>query len=288
MITVIHPPESMRSRLMRLWNSCFAHDEDFCEFFFDRHFESDKALAVTDGDGEVYAALHFFDGLFRDSRGAVHPVWYVYGVATSPPHRKKGYASLLLRQLIREAREKNIAMLYLTSETEAWHLYESVGFCHVAELSRTVLLTAPGKSGIEWRPCPPEKFIRLRGAYTDAIAEVFLWSGRELEFMYSDVCRDGQVLCTRMDGREYYAAVRLRDGGLTVTETDFPRGRGDLLAQSIASRFGLNGPVQVHGRKDEFFGGSTVIGRENIYIGHIMSVDGGFPPTETYMNLLAD
>ena len=288
MISVIHPPESMKSRLMDLWNSCFAHDEDFCKFFFDRHFEPDKALAVTDGSGKIYAALHFFDGLYRDGSRKTHPVWYVYGVATSPSHRRKGYASLLLRQLIREAREKGVAMLYLTSETEAWHLYESVGFYRVAELSCTELRAFPEESGIQWQPCTLEKFRRLRGAYTDTLLNAFLWQGRELDFMYSDVCRDGQVLCTVMDGREYYAAVRLRDGELTVTETDFPCGQGDLLAKSMAFRFGRNGLVQVFGRKDAFFSGSTVMKQENFYTGHILSVDGAFPPRETYMNLLAD
>ncbi len=287
-MTVIHPPESMKPRLMQLWNTCFAHDEDFCEFFFDRHFAPEKALAVTDGGDEVYAALHFFDGLYRDGSGAIHPAWYVYGVATSPPHRKKGYASLLLRQLIRDAREANIALLYLTSEVEAWHLYESVGFQRVAELSRTAFRAAPAPSGLQWQPCSLEKFKRLRGLYTASLANVFLWEGRELEFFYSDLCRDGQVLCTTMDGREYYAAVRLRDNELTVAETDFPRGSGHLLAESIASRFGWNGSLYVHGRKDDFFSGSSVTGQENIYIGHILSVDGSAPSTEAYMNLLAD
>lgn len=288
MITVIHPPESMKLRLMHLWNTCFAHDEDFCTFFFERHFEPGKALAVTDSNGEVCAALHFFDGFFQDSSRKTHRVWYVYGVATAPPHRRKGYASLLLRQLIKEAHDKDIAMLYLTAENEAWHLYESVGFCRVAELSRTVLQASSEQSGIQWQTCPPEKFKQLRGAYTDTLTETFLWRGRELEFMYSDACRDGQVLCTFLDGREYYAVVRLRDSELTVTETDFPRGRGDLLAASVAAVFGWTGSVILYGRKGEFFTGFSVMTRENFYIGHILSIAGTFPSPETYMNLLAD
>ncbi|MBQ5544589.1 MAG: GNAT family N-acetyltransferase [Clostridia bacterium] len=273
---------------MHLWNTCFDHDEDFCAFFFERHFEPEKAIAVTDDSGEVYAALHFFDGLFQDGSRATHPVWYVYGVATLPSHRKKGYASMLLRQLIEEARSENIAMLYLTAETEAWHLYESVGFCRVAELSRTEWQVSWRKSVLHWKICSLEKFKQLRGEYTDTLAEAFLWRGRELDFMYSDACRDGQVLCTFLDGREYYAVVRLRDNELTVTETDFPREKGDLLAESIASRFRWNGSLYAHGRKGEFFSGCSVVLKENFYIGHILSVDGTLPSSETYMNLLAD
>lgn len=290
MTAVIHPSAAMKPQLMRLWNSCFEHDGDFCDFFFDRCFEPGRALAVTDdsGGGEVRAALHFLDSRVRTGGRSVRKAWYVYGVATAPSHRRKGYATLLLRRLTEEARKNGIAALYLTAETEAWHLYESVGFFRAAELSRTVMEVAPGRTETEWLSCPPEKFMELRTAYTGGLEETFLWDGRELEFMYRDACRDGRVLCTNPDGREYYAVVRLRDGELTVTETDFPRERGEQLAQSVAACFHWKDPVILYGRKDEFFSGSSVLSRDNFYIGHILPTDGTFPPQGMYMNLLAD
>ena len=287
MIKIIHPPACMKPRLMHLWNTCFTHDEDFCQFFFDRHFAPRRALAVTDDDDNIYAALHFFDGLYKGVDGSLKTTWYIYGVATYPLHRKKGYATMLLNQLKAEARNESVSLLYLTAETCAWHLYESIGFCRIAELSRTVIM--PQRNSVmQWKPCPLSQFKRLRSAYTDTLDECFLWRGSELEFMYMDLNRDGETLSASFGGQEYYAAVRLQDGELTVTETNFPRDQGDMLAGSIADRFRWTKPLSLVGRKDEIFTGTSVLSHENFYKGHIWPIDRTTPSPEVYMNLLAD
>ncbi len=284
---IIHPPVSMKPQLMHLWNTCFEHDEEFCGFFFDRHFEPRKSLALTDDSGTLYAALHFFDSHYQDAEGRLLGAWYIYGVATYPDCRKKGYASLLLSELKRIARKENISFLYLTSEVTAWHMYESNGFCRSAELSRTVLLPSLN-AGPEWNSCPLEQFESLRRAYLASKGDAFLWEGNELAFMYEDINREGEILRTSFRGQEYYAAVRLRDGELTVTESSFPPEQGDLLAGSIAVRFGWSDCVALFGRKGEFYTGTSVLKRDHLYIGHILSVKGQTPSSTVYMNLLAD
>ena len=227
------------------------------------------------------------NSLYKDSSGQVKPTFYVYGVATSPMHRKKGYASMLLSQLKARAVEQGICALYLTAEESAWNCYERFGFNRNARLSRTDF--APRKcSEIRWRQCAFDKFSRLHGEYLDSLNDEFFWSGSELKFMYHDIRRDGEILTTAYGGREYYAAVRLRDDELIIIETNFPREHGNLLAGSIATHFDSHDTVSIFGPEDKFFGGDGVIKTENFYIGHTLFIDGGISPESVYMNLLAD
>lgn len=286
MIKIINAEKDMEEQLKNLWNTCFEHDEEFCEFFFNNRFAPQKALVAVD-NGKICSALHFFDGFYKDSRGKVKPALYIYGVATYPEFRKKGYASMLIDELKARAAKHNICALYLTAEESAWNCYERAGFKRNARLSRTDFV--PHKcSNIQWQSCEFEKFSKLRGKYLDTLNDTFLWCGRELEFMYRDINRDGQMLCTTYDGREYYAAVRLRDDELTIIETSFPRENGDILAGSIAAHFGQYDTVSIFGREDEFFSGGSVIKKENFYIGHTLFIDNDISSKSMYMNLLAD
>lgn len=287
MIKIINAKKSMEQQLKKLWNACFEHDEEFCDFFFKNRFDPQKCLAAIDNNGEIHSMLHFFDGFYKDNGGNVKSAVYIYGVATHPEHRKKGYASLLLSELKSRAEKQNVCALYLTAEESAWNCYERFGFARSARLSRTDF--APRRcSEIQWQPCGFDKFSELRGVYIDALNDVFFWSGNELEFMYRDINRDGQVLCTSYDGCEYYAAVRLRDDELTVIETNFPRECGDILAGSVTAHFDRYDTAAIFGREDEFFGGDGVIKAENFYIGHTLFIDDGTSPKSVYMNLLAD
>ena len=287
MIKIINAEKSMEEQLKKLWNTCFEHDEEFCEFFFENIFDPQRAIVAADDNGGIYSALHYLNSLYKDSSGQVKPTFYVYGVATSPMHRKKGYASMLLSQLKARAVEQGICALYLTAEESAWNCYERFGFNRNARLSRTDF--APRKcSEIRWRQCAFDKFSRLHGEYLDSLNDEFFWSGSELKFMYHDIRRDGEILTTAYGGREYYAAVRLRDDELIIIETNFPREHGNLLAGSIATHFDSHDTVSIFGPEDKFFGGDGVIKTENFYIGHTLFIDGGISPESVYMNLLAD
>ena len=277
----------MKPELMALWNRCFEHDEDFCGFFFEHQFAPERALAAVDEEGKICSALHFFEGQYQDESGRVNDAWYLYGVATAPGFRRKGYGSFLIRELGKAARIGGICAMYLTAEETAWNFYEEIGFVRNAFLSRTVF--EPCRAGnLSWTLCGMEDFRRLRLMYTGGLKNAFTWNGASLDFMYSDLIRDGQVLRCVLDGNEYYAAVRLREGELTVVETSFPRDSGDLLAGSIAEKFGGYSTVSVFGTADERFLGSTAANRETFYKGHTLFLN-GTPPAETvYMNLLAD
>lgn len=287
MIKIINAQKDMEEQLKNLWNTCFEHDEEFCEFFFDNRFDPQKALVAVDNSGRICSALHFFDSFYKDNFGNVKPALYIYGVATYPEFRKKGFASMLIDELKARAAKQNICALYLTAEESAWDCYERAGFKRNAQLSRTDL--TPHKcSEIQWQPCEFEKFSKLRREYLDTLNNAFFWNGSELEFMYRDINRDGQVLCAPYSGREYYAAIRLRDDELTIIETDFPRESGDILAGSIAAYFGQYDIISIFGPEDKFFSGNGVIKKADFYIGHTLFIEGDIVSKSVYMNLLAD
>lgn len=287
MIKIINAEKSMEKQLKNLWNTCFEHDEDFCEFFFNNRFDPQKSLVAVDNSGKIYSALHFFDSFYKGVRGNVNPAMYIYGVATYPEFRKNGCASMLIDELKTRAAKQNICALYLTAEESAWNCYERAGFKRSAQLSRTDFITRKCTE-IQWKPCEFDKFSKLRGEYLDTVNNAFFWNDSELKFMYRDVNRDGQVLCATYNGREYYAAIRLRDDELTIIETSFPREGGDVLTGSMAANFGSYDTVSIFGRENKFFDGEGVIKKENFYIGHVLFIDSDMSPNTLYMNLLAD
>ncbi len=52
----------------------------------------------------------------------------VLNVYTRPAYRHRGYAKMLMEQLLSDATEKNLSVVELKSTDDGYHLYKSVGF----------------------------------------------------------------------------------------------------------------------------------------------------------------
>lgn len=89
-------------------------------------------------EGEL---VSFVDGFLTDEkdltdemyeRAELHDkngAWQmIFGVNTVPAHRQKGYAELLLRRAIEDAREQGRKGLVLTCKKELVHYYAKLGF----------------------------------------------------------------------------------------------------------------------------------------------------------------
>ncbi|MCR5795765.1 MAG: GNAT family N-acetyltransferase [Solobacterium sp.] len=100
--------------------------------FYPRHF----LLLIEDGK-----IVSFINGFVTDQEDLTDEMYssprmhresgrwqMVFGVDTLPAYRRKGYASILMRQFISEARRQGRTGLVLTCLEEKIHFYERFGF----------------------------------------------------------------------------------------------------------------------------------------------------------------
>ncbi|MDY6314062.1 MAG: GNAT family N-acetyltransferase [Clostridia bacterium] len=80
----------------KLWLECFPKDTDFCGYYFDNIHCFGKSL-VCEADGCVASYLNIIP-FTADYFGTNLKCSYIYGVATDPKYRKKGYMRALMNR----------------------------------------------------------------------------------------------------------------------------------------------------------------------------------------------
>lgn len=100
--------------LRRIWELSFPNDADFAPFFLKNIVDYAECYAVI-LDGSPICAAYFLK-----TELSIHGVnWnarYVYGVGTLPEHRKKGYASLLLKEAAKSI-DTDVLFLFPANES---------------------------------------------------------------------------------------------------------------------------------------------------------------------------
>ena len=117
-------PEEEELACKRLWQSCFPEDDEaFVDRFLLVHYVRGRML-VRRQEGRIAAMLHripFESGIGRLS--------YLYGVATDPDCRRRGYASELVQEAVRRSREAGDAALFLiAADASLRDFYARFGF----------------------------------------------------------------------------------------------------------------------------------------------------------------
>ena len=91
-------------------------------------FEGEKLIGMINGmmtDIPKLSDEMFEDATMHDPNGA----WLmIFGVATSPEYQKRGYASMLMKRVIEDARKQGKKGLVLTCKEHLIHFYEGFGF----------------------------------------------------------------------------------------------------------------------------------------------------------------
>ncbi len=107
-----------------LWQTVFGDEERFIDRFLMCHHRPEQLLSITE-EGQLVSMLHLIP--MQNSEGV--RVGYIYGVATAPDRRGRGYATRLLRQAIERAQELGMAALALIpADEQARWLYLGLGF----------------------------------------------------------------------------------------------------------------------------------------------------------------
>ncbi len=111
---------SDRASLMALWRSVFSEEEDFLQRFFRLRFCSENCLLLEE-KGIIAAAVHTFPVRGIGFGEGI----YLVGAATDPAFRRRGFMTLLLEQLKKEAKDRPI---FLFPAENRRSFYEKRGF----------------------------------------------------------------------------------------------------------------------------------------------------------------
>lgn len=121
------PLPAEESRLRALFTEAFG-DEGFTDLFFRTGYAPERCLAVC--DGEVLAALHWFDCTLDGQKAA-----YLYGIATFEAHRGRGIGSRLIRAALAELKRRGYGPVFLVpAEVSLFGYYERLGFRPVSTI----------------------------------------------------------------------------------------------------------------------------------------------------------
>ena len=108
----------------RLWSSVFGDERRFTDkFLVDRKLCQIRSYVIKDGSDAVSMAH-----LVPLTNAAGCRFAYIYGVATDPSYRNRGYASLLLAEVLEVARRSFDAAILIPSGSDAKRLYSGFGF----------------------------------------------------------------------------------------------------------------------------------------------------------------
>lgn len=214
-------PEEIKQQTRELWRTCFPNDsEDFLDIYFEDRY-SDKVNVTYRENAHVVAAAQVLPFRFTFAGKSI-PVAYLSGLCTAPSHRKKGYASKLIRDAHRKMFDEGALISFLIPGNEKLrHWYENEK--HGAYWTATHRLTVETHLPDDFTP---DSRIDVEPEYE--------W-GRELWNFYNT--RGGHHLYEiKQDESGFFAAIEAHDldGGYVIVA----RKRGKIVGFCLAKREG--------------------------------------------------
>ncbi|MBO5875614.1 MAG: GNAT family N-acetyltransferase [Alistipes sp.] len=115
--------DSVMRDVRRLWIEAFGDSEEFVEQFLASCYDPESLFAHRE-QGRVVSMVHLLP--FRSAEGDA--LYYIYGVATDPEWRGRGFATELMLRALRRAESEGRAVVLIPSGEDVKPLYESLGF----------------------------------------------------------------------------------------------------------------------------------------------------------------
>lgn len=194
---LIHPKKTDIEGLKRLWKVCFPDDgEEFIDYYFAERTRLDYMLAVR--SDEIVSMLHVIPMRFSVrslADGSINslPVGFIAGVATSPLHRKRGLANMLLREAASDiARREGYAALILSPENESFYLH--AGY---RTLSRRAIHTIGAEDFNR----------RYSGSFRNVQNGDRFLTATGLSYIYDSYMRKGSLTCFRERTEECFCSL---------------------------------------------------------------------------------
>ena len=129
-----------------IWTACFGDTEQYARFLFDRLLTPNDVLIHRSENDRTAAMLCFKPFRFVTSNGAAKGV-YIFGVATLPEWRNRGFSSALLEELENRLSNRGISLSILVPGGPGlFDFYEKRGY-ETAISVRHAIVPATGLTG---------------------------------------------------------------------------------------------------------------------------------------------
>ena len=123
--------------LRDLWKEAFGDDDSFLDNFF-RSAYCEKRARCIKSEGQIIAALYWFDCMYNDNKIA-----YVYAVATAMKYRGKGYCNILMNDTHKLLNIIGYSGVILVPATDKlFKFYEKLGYITCAYKSKIIAVSS--------------------------------------------------------------------------------------------------------------------------------------------------
>lgn len=155
---VFADPNRDEEQIQKIWQTCFGDGEEFISFYIEHRMTEENMLVIYE-DGKIVSMASFLPVEY-ERRGEYIPAKYVYGVATLPEYRGRGFA----RKILEFAMQKyQMPMVLASAEESLVSYYESLGFVKAwKEEERFDISCSEGEKLWELRRATPEEYTKIR------------------------------------------------------------------------------------------------------------------------------
>lgn len=113
--------------LKKLWKEVFKDTDSYIDLYFSKKFSTDTTF-VYRVDGEITSALYYSDVILYSGEKE-YKTAYICGIATTESMRKKGQASVLIKECINKLNENGYdAAFLIPAELSLFDFYKRFGF----------------------------------------------------------------------------------------------------------------------------------------------------------------
>ena len=132
--------------IINIWEASFPGDEAFIGYYFDKVYKPANTLLYM-SSGNIAAMLQMLPAMFSMPGGTV-PVSYIYGAATHPDYRRRGYMTKLIKSAFEASAMFNRHMTMLIPQEKAlFTFYKMFGFEPVFNVGLTEVPANPLPDG---------------------------------------------------------------------------------------------------------------------------------------------
>lgn len=220
-MNIDYPRRYDRGALRALWREAFCDTEEFLDAFEATAF-SDKRCRCARLDGEICAALYWFNCSYRGGRVA-----YLYAVATKSEYRGRGVCTALMKDTLDLLRSLGYAGCVLVPGSEdLFNFYARLGFRTCGYVNEFKALAA--ERGEEIREIDAEEYAELRRRFLphDAIIQ----EDESIDFL--------KTQATLYTGGDFLLAARREDDTLRGIELLGNLENADGIVKSLGCKAG--------------------------------------------------
>lgn len=177
------------AKVQEIWRTCFGDNEQYTDFLFGRLVRPEDVLTCSveeKREETVVAILCFLPFVLTTPRGNADGA-YLFGVATLPDWRGRGFSTALLREIRRRLVRRGVALAVLVPAGEKlFDFYRKRGYETAFSAKKAVLAAddVPATSGnCRLIPTTPTRLAAIRNTFFADRRRFVRWGDRYLAYV---------------------------------------------------------------------------------------------------------